>query len=98
MLIPLGDRLLIKRAEAKNQTAGGIYLADNAKEKPQEGSVMAIGAEAAAKEPQLAVGDLVLFGKYAGVELDVDNETVLLIRVDEALAIRKAVQDTAQTS
>ena len=87
---PLHDRVLIKRIEEKESIKGGIIIPDSAKEKPQEGEVVAAGAgkiEKGVRVPlDVKVGDRVLFGKYSGTEIKVDSEDYLILREDEILA------------
>ena len=87
---PLHDRVLIKRIEEKESIKGGIIIPDSAKEKPQEGEVVAAGAgkiEKGERVPlDVKVGDRVLFGKYAGTEIKVDDQDYLILREDEILA------------
>ena len=87
---PLHDRVLIKRIEEKETVKGGIIIPDTAKEKPQEGEVIAAGAgkiEKGVRVPlDVKVGDRVLFGKYSGTEIKVDDEDYLILREDEILA------------
>jgi chaperonin GroES len=87
---PLHDRVLIKRIEEKESIKGGIIIPDTAKEKPQEGVVVAAGAgkiEKGVRVPlDVKVGDRVLFGKYSGSEIKVDDEDYLILREDEILA------------
>jgi chaperonin GroES len=92
---PLGDRVVIKPLEAENKTKGGIVLPDTAKEKPQEGKVMAVGKgkvlENGAVQPlEVKVGDKVLYGKYSGNEITTkDGEELLIMREEDILAIIK---------
>jgi chaperonin GroES len=88
---PLHDRVLIKRIEEKESIKGGIIIPDTAKEKPQEGEVIAVGAgKINEKGDRIALdvkaGDRVLFGKYSGTEIKVDDEDYLILREDEILA------------
>jgi chaperonin GroES len=87
---PLHDRVLVKRIEEKESVRGGIIIPDTAKEKPQEGEVIAVGAgkiEKGARIPlDVKAGDRILFGKYSGTEIKVDNEDYLILREDEILA------------
>ena len=90
---PLHDRVIIRRIEDNvNQTAGGLFIPDSAKEKPQEGEVIAVG-EGKYKEDgtrqtlDVKAGDRVLFGKYSGSEIKIDNEELLMMREDEILGI-----------
>ena len=89
---PLHDRLLVKRIEEKETVKGGIIIPDTAKEKPQEGEVLAVGngkvLENGTKIPlDVKVGDKILFGKYSGTDIKVDGEEVLILREDEVLAV-----------
>jgi len=89
---PLGDRIVIKVLEAEEKTASGIVLPDNAKEKPQEGEVKAVGSgklldNGTRVEPEVKVGDKVVFSKYAGTEVKVDGEDYLIVRQDDILAV-----------
>jgi chaperonin GroES len=91
-LKPLNDRVLVKRLESEEKTAGGLYIPDTAKEKPSRGKVVAAGPGKIAddgKRTALAVkaGDLVLFNKYAGTEISLDGEEHLVMREDDILAI-----------
>ena len=89
---PLQDRLLLRAVEAEEKTAGGIIIPDSAKEKPQEGEVVAAGkgkVNDGGKLVPLDVkrGDRVLYGKYSGSEVTVDGETFVIIREEDVLAI-----------
>jgi len=90
---PLHDRVIVRRLdETSNQTAGGLFIPDSAKEKPQEGEVIAAGAgkyKENGERQQLDVkaGDRVLFGKYSGSEIKIDGEELLIMREDEILGI-----------
>ena len=92
---PLGDRIVIKPLEAESKTKGGILLPDTAKEKPQEGKVVAIGKgktldNGTTQAPEVRVGDKVLYGKYSGNEITTkDGEELLIMREDDILAIIK---------
>src|ERR1700741_1627463 len=87
---PLHDRVLIKRIEEKETVKGGIIIPDTAKEKPQEGEVIAVGAGKIEKGQRIALdvkaGDRVLFGKYSGTEIKVEGEDYLILREEEILA------------
>jgi chaperonin GroES len=87
---PLHDRVLIKRIEEKETVKGGIIIPDTAKEKPQEGEVIAVGAGKIEKGERIPLdvkaGDRVLFGKYSGTEIKVEDEDYLILREDEILA------------
>lgn len=89
---PLHDRILIKRIETQEDKKGAIIIPDTAKEKPQEGEIMAVGSgkvlEDGKKQPlEVKVGDKVLFSKYAGTEVRVDDQEMLMMREDDVLAI-----------
>ncbi|MBN1586866.1 MAG: co-chaperone GroES [Candidatus Omnitrophica bacterium] len=93
-LKPLGDRVLVKLLEAEAKTQGGILLPDTAKEKPQEGEIVAVGTgkvldSGEVKALDVKVGDKVLFGKYSGTEVTIKNtdEDYLIMREDDILAI-----------
>jgi chaperonin GroES len=89
---PLQDRILVKRVEEETKTKGGIIIPDSAKEKPQEGLVVAVGSGKVTDSgtrvpPEVKKGDRVLFGKYSGSEIKVDGEEHLILREDDILAI-----------
>jgi len=89
---PLQDRILVKRIEEEEKTKGGIIIPDAAKEKPQEGMVVAVGDGKTLESGQKAAltvkpGDKILFGKYSGTEIKVDGEEHLILREDDVLAI-----------
>ena len=89
---PLHDRIIVQRIEEGEQKVGGIIIPDSAKEKPQQGTVMAIGLgkvkEDNTRQPlDVKEGDTILFGKYSGQEIKVDGEDLLIMREDEVLAI-----------
>ena len=89
---PLHDRLLVRRIEEKERARGGIIIPDTAKEKPMEGKVLAVGNGRVLENGKklaldVRVGDRILFGKYSGSEIEIDNEEVLIVREDEVLAI-----------
>ena len=91
-LRPLHDRLLVKRLEEKEQVQGSIIIPDTAKEKPQEAKVLAVGPGRTTDDGKLQpldikVGDTVVFGKYAGTEVKVDGEDLLIIREDDVLGV-----------
>ena len=91
---PLGDRVLIKVLEAQERTKGGIVLPDTAKEKPQEGKVVAVGKGRTAEDGKVAplevkIGDKILFGKYTGTEIVVNEEEYLILKEEDILAIVK---------
>ena len=91
-LVPLGENVVIKRLEAEEVTAGGIVLPDAAREKPQQGRVLSVGdgcqlADGSRAEHQVAEGDRVLFTNYAGSEVAVDGEELLIMAEGDILAI-----------
>jgi chaperonin GroES len=91
-LVPVGDRIVVKRLEADNKTAGGIVLPDTAKEKPAEGKVLAVGSGKVLKDGstgacQVKKGDRVLFSSYAGTEVKFEGEDVLLMSESDVLAV-----------
>ena len=92
---PLGDRIVVKPLEAESKTRGGIVLPDTAKEKPQEGKIVAVGKgkvleNGTVQAPEVKVGDKVLYGKYSGNEITTkDGEELLIMREEDILAIIK---------
>ena len=97
---PLHDRILIKRIEEKESVKGGIIIPDTAKEKPQEGEVVAVGSGKKNEEGKVVpldvkAGDRILFGKYSGSEIKMDNEEYLILREEEVLGILEGKAATA---
>jgi len=91
-LKPLQDRVIIKRLDSEEKTAGGIIIPDSAKEKPLEGKVMAVGPgkkgdDGKATGMDVKKDDIILFGKYAGTEIKVDGEELIILREDDILAV-----------
>ena len=91
-LQPLADRLVVKPIQKEEMTKGGIYLPDTAKEKPQEGEVIAVGLgkvldNGTRIEPGVKAGDHVLFGKYSGTEIKLGDDEFLILREDEILGV-----------
>ena len=89
---PLHDRILVQRIEEKEQKRGGIIIPDTAKEKPMEGKVIAVGSGRLEKDGkrtalEVKAGDRILFGKYAGTEIKIDDEEHVILREDEVLGI-----------
>ena len=84
---PLADRVLVQPMEAESKTASGLIIPDTAKEKPQKGTVVAVGPGTKDEEMQVKVGDLVLYGKYSGTELNVDGVDYLMMRQSDILAV-----------
>jgi chaperonin GroES len=89
-LRPLGDRILVKRIKEEEKTKGGIIIPDTAKEKPQEGEVMAVGSGKIEKGRRIPLavkaGDRILFGKYTGNDITIDGQEYLILREEEILA------------
>jgi chaperonin GroES len=81
---PIGDRVVIKPKEVEEKTKAGIYIPDSAKEKNQEGIVVALGTE---KDIPVKIGDVVLFEKYSGTELTIDNEKFLIVQKKDIIGI-----------
>ena len=89
---PIGDRILVKRIEAEEKTAGGIVVPDTAKEKPKEGKIISLGTgkvldDGKKKEFLVKAGDRILFESYAGTEVKIDSEEYLLMKEDDVLGI-----------
>lgn len=84
---PLADRVVVQAAAAEEKTASGIIIPDTAKEKPQKGTVVAVGAGKKDEPMTVKVGDTVLYGKYAGTEINVDGTDVLIMRESDIFAI-----------
>ena len=87
MIKPLADRVLIEPQEAQAKTSGGIYIPDTAKEKPQQGKVIAAGPGKKDEPMEVKEGDVVLYGKYAGTEVTVDDKKYLIVKQQDILAI-----------
>ena len=97
---PLHDRVIVSRIEEGEQKIGGIIIPDTAKEKPQQGKVIAVGAGKADKDGKrialdVKAGDTILFGKYSGQEIKIDGEELLILREDEVLAVLEEVAAAA---
>jgi len=97
---PLHDRILIKRIEEKETVKGGIIIPDSAKEKPQEGEVIAVGNGKKTEEGKVIpldvkAGDRILFGKYSGTEIKIDDQEYLIVREDEVLGVLVAAKHAA---
>jgi len=91
-LRPLQDRIIVKRVEEETMTAGGIFIPETAKEKPQRGEIVAVGNGKKTEDGKVLpldvkVGDKVLFGKYAGTEVKIDGNDYLMMREDDILAV-----------
>ena len=87
MIKPLADRVLIEPKEAETKTASGIYIPDTAKEKPQQGTVLAAGPGKKDEPMEVKVGDQVLYGKYAGTEVTVEDKKYLIVKQSDILAL-----------
>jgi chaperonin GroES len=86
-ITPLHDRVIVKPAAAETKTAGGIIIPDTAKEKPQRGTVVAAGPGKKDEPVTVKTGDTVLYGKYAGTEITIDGEDLIIMRESDILAI-----------
>ncbi|WP_439470317.1 co-chaperone GroES [Brevundimonas sp.] len=89
---PLGDRVLVKRVEEESKTKGGIIIPDTAKEKPQEGEVIAVGAgvrddSGVVQALELKAGDRILFGKWSGTEIKIDGEDLIIMKESDVLGV-----------
>ena len=92
---PLADRIVVKALEETEQMRGGLYIPDTAKEKPQQGEVIAVGPGKVTDDgkrvtPEVKEGDRVLYGKYSGTEVTVENEQYLILRESDVLAVIKS--------
>ncbi|AGG72015.1 co-chaperone GroES (plasmid) [Sinorhizobium meliloti WSM1022] len=92
---PLHDRILVRRVESEEKTKGGIIIPDTAKEKPQEGEVLAVGPGARGEQGQIQpldvkVGDRILFGKWSGTEIKIDGEDLLIMKESDVMGIIEA--------
>ena len=87
MIKPLADRVLVEPQEAQTKTASGIFIPDTAKEKPQQGKVLAAGPGKKDEPMEVKVGDMVLYGKYSGTEVTVDDKKYLIVKQSDILAI-----------
>ena len=98
---PLYDRIVVKRLESQEQMQGGLYIPDTAKEKPQEGEVVAVGKGKRLEDGKVVpldvqVGDRILFGKYSGSDIKLDGDEYLIMREDEVLGVLDAQPKTAK--
>lgn len=92
MIRPLHDRVIVTRKDAETTTASGIIIPDSAKEKPQEGEIVAVGKgrimqDGSIQELDVKKGDMVLFGKYAGTEIKIDGEEYLMMKEDDIMGV-----------
>lgn len=100
---PLHDRVLVRRIEAEEKTAGGIIIPDTAKEKPMEGEIVAVGPgtrDESGKVAELAVtaGDRILFGKWSGTEVRIDGEDLLIMKESDILGVIEATAELAKAA
>jgi len=100
---PLGDRILVKRVEEETKTKGGIIIPDTAKEKPQEGEVISVGAGARDDSGkivplELKAGDRILFGKWSGSEVKIDGEELLIMKESDILGVLDPVAAKAKAA
>ncbi len=91
-VVPLGDKVVVKRLQAEERTRGGILLPDSAQAKPQQGRVLSVGdgrqlADGSRTKPQITEGDRILFSNYAGTEVVVDDDELLVMSEDDILAV-----------
>ncbi len=84
---PLADRVVVQPQEAETKTASGLFIPDTAKEKPQRGKIVAVGCGKKDEPMELKEGDIVLYGKYAGTEINVDGTDYLIMRQSDVLAV-----------
>jgi len=97
---PLHDRIVVKRIEARDSTVGGLFIPDSAKEKPQEGKVVAVSRgkrleDGSLRPLDVAVGDHILYGKYTGSEIKLAGEEYLIVREDEVLGVLEGAEAPA---
>ncbi len=101
---PLHDRVIVRRIDSnETKTSGGLFIPDSAKEKPQEGEVVAVGKgkvleNGSRLDPDVKAGDRVLFGKYSGTEVKLDGEELLILREDEILGVIERAGKSAKGS
>ena len=100
---PLGDRVLVRRVEEEEKTKGGIIIPDTAKEKPQEGEVLAIGPGARDDSGKIqpldvSVGDRILFGKWSGTEVKLDGEDLIIMKESDILGVLTAAKAKAKAA
>ena len=100
---PLGDRVLVKRVEEESKTKGGIIIPDTAKEKPQEGEVVAVGPGARAEDGTVTAldvkaGDRILFGKWSGTEVRIDGEDLLIMKESDILGVIEQAEALKQAA
>ena len=87
MIRPVADRVVIEPKAAETQTASGLYIPDTAKEKPQQGVVVAVGPGKKDEAMEVALGDVVIYGKYSGTEVSVDGKDYLIMKQSDILAV-----------
>jgi chaperonin GroES len=89
---PLGDKVVIKRLDTEEQTAGGIFIPESSRERPQQGRVLSVGpgklsSDGTVSKPQIDEGDRVIFASYAGTEIEIDDEKLLIMSESDILAV-----------
>lgn len=87
MIKPLADRVLVEAKEAETKTASGLYIPDSAKEKPQQGVIVAVGSGKKDEPMELKPGDKVMYGKYSGTEVSYDGKDYLIMRQSDVIAV-----------
>ena len=87
MIKPLADRVLVEPKEAETKTAAGLFIPDAAKEKPQQGVVVAVGGGKKDEPMELKAGDVVMYGKYSGTEINVEGKDYLILRQSDVIAV-----------
>ena len=87
MIKPLADRVLVEAQEAETKTASGLFIPDSAKEKPQQGVIIAVGNGKSDEPMELKVGDKVMYGKYAGTEVSFEDKDYLIMRQSDVIAV-----------
>ena len=87
MIKPLADRVLVQAQEAETKTASGLYIPDSAKEKPQQGVIIAVGSGKKDEPMELKVGDKVMYGKYSGTEVSFEGTDYLIMRQSDVIAV-----------
>ena len=100
---PLYDRIVVRRIESKETMQGGLYIPDSAKEKPQEGEVVAVGKGKRLEDGKVVAldvqkGDRILFGKYSGSDIKIDGEELLIMREDEVLGVLEGAAKPAKVA
>ena len=97
-LKPLKDRVIVKQLPAEGKTAGGILIPDNAKEKPNRGTAIAAGPGTADDPMVVKPGDIVIYGKYSGIEIEEDGELLIILKQDEIFAVIEQDETPSETN